>query len=156
MDGHRSLCLVVSPYTKREAVVSHFYNQTAVLHTIERILGLGPMNQLDALAPTMEDCFTDKPDLTHYVAVKNNIPLDEMNKPPATMPSTAPRSPAGTQHAAMDFSRPDLNNDDEFNRLLWLAAKGPGEPYPAQFAGAHGRGLKALHLQLQKDKDDDD
>ena len=155
VDGHRSLCLVVSPYTKREAVVSHFYNQTAVLHTIERILGLEPMNQLDALAPTMEDCFTDKADLTPYVAMKNNIPLDEMNKVPATMPATAPKLHAGTKHVAMDFSRPDLNNDDEFNRLLWLDAKGPGEPYPAQFAGAHGRGLKALHLQLDKDKDKD-
>jgi YVTN family beta-propeller protein len=156
VDGHRSLCLVASPYTKRGAVVSHFYNQTAVLHTIERILGLGPMNQLDALAPTMEDCFTDKPDLTPYVAVKNNIPLDEMNKVPASMPTTAPKLPAGAKHVAMDFSRPDLNNDDEFNRLLWLDAKGPGEPYPAQFAGAHGRGLKALHLRLDKDKDKDD
>jgi YVTN family beta-propeller protein len=160
VDGHRSLCLVASAYTKRAAVVSHFYNQTAVLHTIERILGLEPMNQLDALAPTMEDCFTDKPDLAPYEALKNNIPLDEMNKVPASMPATAPKPPPGEpirepQHAVMNFTRPDLNNDDEFNRLLWLDAKGPDEPYPAQFAGAHGRGLKALHLQLQKDKDKD-
>jgi YVTN family beta-propeller protein len=161
VDGHRSTCLVVSPYTKRGAVVSHFYNQTAVLHTIERILGLGPMNQLDALAPTMEDCFTDKPDLSPYVAVKNIIPLDEMNKVPASMPATAPKPHTGEpvrepQHPVMNFTRPDLNNDDEFNRLLWRIAKGPDEPYPAEFAGAHGRGLKALHLQLEKDKDKDD
>jgi YVTN family beta-propeller protein len=39
VDGHRSLCLVISPYTKRGAVVSEFYNQSSVLHTICRILG---------------------------------------------------------------------------------------------------------------------
>jgi hypothetical protein len=29
-------------------------------------------------------------------------------------------------------------------------------PYPAQFAGAHGRGLKALKLKLTPLKDEDD
>ena len=40
VDGHRSLCLVVSPYTKRGAVVSKFYNQTSVLHTMSRMFGI--------------------------------------------------------------------------------------------------------------------
>jgi len=153
VDGHRSLCLVISPYTKRGAVVSHFYNQTSVLHTMERMLGLGPMNQLDAMAPTMEDCFTEKADLTPYVLVKNNIPLDEMNPLPAAQPGT---KKAKSQQAVMDLSRPDLNDDDAFNRQLWQAAKGPNVPYPAHLAGAHGRGLELLHLKLQKDHDDDD
>ena len=30
VDGHRSLCLVISPYTKRNQVVSTFYNQSGV------------------------------------------------------------------------------------------------------------------------------
>src|SRR5205823_1704046 len=59
VDGHRSLCLVVSPYTKRKRVISNFYNQTSVLHTIEQILGIPPMNQMDAMAPLMGDCFTE-------------------------------------------------------------------------------------------------
>jgi len=33
VDGHRSLCLVISPYTKRGQAVSTFYNQAGVLHT---------------------------------------------------------------------------------------------------------------------------
>src|ERR1044071_6951327 len=45
VDGHRSPCLVVSPYTKRGAVIHDFYNQTSVLHTMQRILGLSAMNQ---------------------------------------------------------------------------------------------------------------
>ena len=80
VDGHRSLCLVVSPYVKRHAVVSQFYNQLSVLHTIERILGLPSTAQLAAQAPTMEACFTDTPALTPYTARPNIIPLDEPNK----------------------------------------------------------------------------
>ncbi len=60
VDGHRSTCLVVSAYTKRHAVVSNFYNQTSILHTIELMLGLPPMNQLDAMAPAMKEVFMDK------------------------------------------------------------------------------------------------
>ena len=52
-----------------------------MVKTIELMLGLPPMNQLDLSATPMRDCFTDKPDLTPYTAVKNKIPLDEMNKP---------------------------------------------------------------------------
>ena len=45
VDGHRSLCLVISPYSKHHAVVSNFYNQTSVLHTMELMLGcpFGPV-----------------------------------------------------------------------------------------------------------------
>ena len=52
-----------------------------MVKTIELILGLPPMKQLDLSATPMRGCFTDKPDLTPYTAVKNKIPLDEMNKP---------------------------------------------------------------------------
>ena len=53
---NRSLCLVVSPYTRRGAVVSRFHNQTSVLRTMERILGLPSMNQFDAVAPSSTRC----------------------------------------------------------------------------------------------------
>jgi YVTN family beta-propeller protein len=152
VDGHRSICLVASPYTKRGAVVSHFYNQTSVLHTICRMLGLPPMNQMVALAPTMEDCFDLKPDLTRYDRVPNNIALDERNKPKEAMLPTERRLAEAVE--AMDFSRPDRINDDTFNRLLWSLAK-PGQEYPATWAGAHGKGLKSLSLKLQKQDDDD-
>jgi hypothetical protein len=33
--------------------------------------------------------------------------------------------------------------------------KGPNDPYPAEYAGAHGRGLKALNLQIVNAEDDD-
>jgi len=143
VDGHRSLCLVISPYTKRGKVISHFYNQGSVLHTLERMLGLPPMNQLDAVAPTMEACFTLKPDFRPFTALPNWVPLDEKNPPGPVV--------------AMDFSRPDRIEDDALNRILWKAAKGD-LPYPAHLAGAHGTGLKPLGLRLdpRSGVDDDD
>ena len=94
VDGHRSLCLVASPYTRRKAVVSRFYNQTSVLHTMERILGLPPMNQMDALAPVMDACFTDRPDPTPYTARPATVPLDELNKKVQELPGEGARAGA--------------------------------------------------------------
>jgi hypothetical protein len=144
VDGHRSLCLAISPYSKRGAVVSHFYNQSSVLHTITRIFGLQPLNQLTAAAPTMEDCFTEKPDFTPFVCLPNKIPLDESNKAQAAL---TPRE-LKLMKEANDFTRPDIIDDDDLNELLWLAER-PGEPYPKEWSGAHGRGLKALGLKTE-------
>ncbi len=147
VDGHRSICLVVSPYTKRGEVVSTFYNQAGVLHTIERILGLPPMNQQDAMAPIMFDCFTNTPNFTPYHALANNVDLAE------GVPATAKLSPLqrywARRAAKLDLSRPDRIDDDVFNRFIWHSIKGDA-PYPAEFVGAHGRGLKKLGLVLDK------
>jgi len=82
VSGYRTTAYVVSPYTKRGKVVSTQYNQTSLLRTIELILGLTPMNLLDATATPMSDCFTDQPDFRPFAAVPNNIPLDEINPEP--------------------------------------------------------------------------
>jgi phospholipase C len=74
VSGYRTTAYVISPYTKRHAVVSTQYNQTSILRSIELILGLPPMNQIDATATPMADCFTDVPDLAPYTAVPANIP----------------------------------------------------------------------------------
>jgi hypothetical protein len=51
---------------------------------------------------------------------------------------------------------PDEANEDSLNRVLWFAAR-PDDPYPAELAGAHGKGLARLHLKLDaKAKADDD
>jgi hypothetical protein len=154
VDGHRSICLIVSPYTKRGAIVSKFYNQTSVLHTMTQILGLPPMNQGCAAAATMEDCFTTTPDFTPYECVSNTVALDEHNPPKHAM--SAPERELADAVDQMDFTRPDRADSDKLNRLIWLAS-GRTDPYPAEFCGAHGRGLAALHLKLDgTDSDGDD
>ena len=81
VDGHRTVFMVISPYTRRKFVDSAFYAQTSMIRSIEMILGLDPMNRFDALADPITTCFNDEPDLTPYRAVPNNTPLDERNPP---------------------------------------------------------------------------
>lgn len=148
VDGHRSIGLVISPYTKRKAVVSRFYNQTSVIHTMERILGLPPMNQMDAMAPVMSHCFTDTPDFTPYKARPATVPLTQLNPDRKTL---RPKELAWADLSLrQDFSKPDRIEDGAMNRILWHAIKGVDTPYPAEWAGAHGRGLKDLKLKHGK------
>jgi YVTN family beta-propeller protein len=153
VDGHRSICLVVSPYTRRQAVVSKFYNQTSVLHTMTRMLGLPPLNQAVAEASTMEDCFTNTPDMRPFDCITNTVALDEKN--PSRQAMGKEERDLADAVDQMNFTRPDLADDDKMNRLAWIAS-GRTEPYPAAFSGPHGKGLAALHLKLVKDNDGDD
>jgi hypothetical protein len=153
VDGHRSLCFVISPYTRRGAVVSRFYNQTAVIHTMERIFGLPPMNQMDAMAPLMSACFTDQPDYRPYRSLPNRVPLDEMNPALASLSGRARMW--ARKSLALPLHRVDASDEDTLNRILWHAQKGVDAPYPAHLAGAHGRGLRRLNLVLTGERDDD-
>jgi YVTN family beta-propeller protein len=127
VDGHRTVGLVISPYTKRKAVDSTCYNQTGMVKTIELMLGLPPMTQLDLSATPMRNCFTDKPDPTPYVCVKNNIALDEMNKPVEKLNGKAKEF--AIKSMALDFDEEDKADEDTLNRILWFAMRGD-VPYP--------------------------
>ena len=94
MSGYRTLAFCISPYAKRGAVVSTQYNTTSMMRTIEQILRLPPMNQFDASATPMFNCFTDKPDVTPYTAVPINIALDEWNPDPDVIGDAALRRDA--------------------------------------------------------------
>ncbi len=147
VDGHRSPCLVISPYAKG-GTVRQPYNQTAVLHTMLRILGCPPMNQGVAAAPLMTACFTDKPDLKPYKALPANVPLDRLNAPKKALKGRALFW--AEKSAALDWSGPDRADEEALNRILWFAARGSDEGYPAHLTGPHGRGLKALRLRHER------
>jgi YVTN family beta-propeller protein len=156
VDGHRSICLVISPYTRRAQTVSTFYNQVGLLHTMEQIMGLPPMNQMDAMGPLMTDCFMTTPDFTPYNFVANNVALNEMNPGTTGALSRKERYWARLSQK-MDISKPDQVDDNLFNRIIWHSVKGDAR-YPAEFAGAHGKGFKKLGLITSKpgkDPDDD-
>lgn len=156
VDGHRSFCLIASPWAKRGVTVSHFYNQTTVLHTICRILGMRPLNQLVAAAPTMEQCFQDTPDLTPYSSHQPAQPLNEKRSTAKkTAQMTIDEQAAVARADRLNFDAPDRIDDDTLNRSIWAQTR-PGERYPEEFMGAHGKGLAALGLKLDQDLDDDD
>lgn len=129
VSGYRTTAYVISPYTKRGAVVNTQYNQTSLLRTMELMLGLPPMNQLDATATPMSDCFTDKPDLTPFKAVANNVPLDQMNPEPKKISDALLRKYA-LASARLPLDKVDACPEDLFNRILWHAMKGSQAPYP--------------------------
>ena len=130
IDGHRTVAMVVSPYTPRGAVDSTNYNQTSMIRTIELILGLPPMNQFDASATAMTSCFTETPNLAAYDAVKNNIPLDRLNPPVAAI-----RDPRQLHWAQVSLELPlddvDEADEDTLNRILWHSTRGRDDTYPA-------------------------
>jgi YVTN family beta-propeller protein len=129
VSGYRTTAYVISPYTKRHTVVSTQYNQTSILRSIELILGLPPMNQIDATATPMGECFTDEPDFTPYGAVPANIPLDQMNPDPKKVSSATLRRDAIVS-ARLPLEEVDRCPEDVLNRILWRAMKGANEPYP--------------------------
>jgi DNA-binding beta-propeller fold protein YncE len=129
VTGYRTTAYVISPYTKRRAVVSTQYNQTSLLRTMELMLGLPPMNQLDASATPMADCFTATPDFTPFTALTNNIRLDQMNPDPKKISDPLLRKHAYAS-ARLPLQAPDKCPEDLLNRILWHSVKGPQTPYP--------------------------
>jgi YVTN family beta-propeller protein len=128
VSGFRTTAYVASPYTKRGATVSTQYNQTSLLRTMELMLGLPPMNQMDATATPMFDCFTNTPDFTAFDAVMNGVPLDEMNTAPKQIPDAQMRKNAYVS-ARLPLKKPDQCPEDVLNRILWRATMGT-KPYP--------------------------
>ena len=177
VDGHRSVCVIASPWAKRGEVVSRFYNQASVLHTMGRILGVPAMNQASAAAPLMTECFTTVPDFSPYAALTPRVAIDELTpaKPATPKPGDGQAPPSQKATPAVptttpllsladlydltskqDLRQPDRVNDHEFNLILWHAAKGMDVPYPIEFAGAHGKGLAELGLVPDQDAEDDE
>ena len=120
--------MVISPYTKRGEVVSTYYSQINMVRTMENILGIPPMNQFDAAAEPMTDCFTDIPDFTPYEALPTNIPLDELN--PALETLTGDALHWAKMSMKQDLDDLDRIDEDTFNRIIWHAVKGYDVPYP--------------------------
>lgn len=132
VSAYRTTGFVISPYSRLQHKVSKNYNQTCIVRSIEQILGLPPMNIIDATALPMFDCFTGKPSAYTYTSLKNRVPLNTINQPFSALKGSA-------LHFAQLSSRPEYDhidggNDDVMNRILWFAAKGK-KAYPAKLAG---------------------
>ena len=130
VSAYRTVGMVISPYSKTGAVIHTNYNQPSIVRTIEQILGLPPMNIMDATAMPMFDCFVNEANLSPYKALKNQIPLNEMNRSLSALKGS-------DLHFAQKSMEPqfdgiDSGNDELFNRILWYAMKGK-DKYPKRF-----------------------
>src|SRR3954467_8592275 len=95
----------------------------------------------------------EKAYLKPYAARLNRVPLDKMN--PKKVALSGPALQLAEQSDKQDFSEPDRADENTLNRIVWHSMKGVDAAYPAEFAGAHGKGLKALKLKSAFDDDDD-
>jgi YVTN family beta-propeller protein len=129
VSGYRTTAYVASAYTRRHVVVHTQYNQTSLLRTMELMLALPPMNQMDATATPMFDCFTNTPDFAAFTAVTNQVPLDEMNPAPKKISDARLRRDA-LMSARFPLEKEDQCPENLFNRILWRDTKGPRSPYP--------------------------
>ena len=128
VDAHRSTAFVISKYSPgsvaKPNVEHRFYTTVNVIHTMEELLGLPPMNQNDAYAPLMVGLFSGPGDQAPYQAdyrnLKNGL-IYETNRREA---------PGAKVSSRMDFSRPDAAGAVRLNRVLWQDQKG-SVPVPA-------------------------
>ena len=134
VSAFRTTAYVVSPYAKRHALIHTNYNQPSLVRTIELILGLPPMNEMDAMAAPMFDCFSDTPDFTPFAAAPNQVALDRMNPEPQAIRDPVQRRYAEAS-ASLPLEEPDRCPEDLLNHILWQAQKGSSVPYPDRFAG---------------------
>jgi YVTN family beta-propeller protein len=133
ISPYRTTGLVISPYSVMGQVVHTNYNQTGMVRTIEQILGIPPMNVVDATALPMWDCFGDHRVEVAYTHVPNRIPLDRMNRSLAELKGKA--AYFARLSATRAFKDVDGGEDELMNRILWFYTKGE-EPYP----GSSGSG----------------
>jgi YVTN family beta-propeller protein len=130
VDVHRTVALVVSPYTKRNYVDSTMYSSSSLLRTMELILGLPPMTQYDAAATPMWASFQAKQVLTSYRAMPARVNLNEMNMAAAY---------GAERSLAMDFDEVDHAPMAELNEILWKSIKGVDNPMPPRRVAAFVR-----------------
>jgi hypothetical protein len=147
VDAHRSIVFVVSKYAPRPQdgkpfVDSRFYTTVSVIHTMENLMGLPPMNNNDAFASLMAPEFTGKGDQPAYTADYSN----ERNGLIYT--ANTVHSPGAKESARMNFRHADMAPTAELNDILWREAMG-NKPLPPQLAHPPADALRP-------DKDDDD
>ena len=129
VSGYRTTAYCISPYTKRGAVIGTQYNTTSLIRSMEQILGLPPMNQFDASATPMFDCFTNTPDFKPFTSMLNTVALDKLNPAPQAINNPILRRDALVS-GRINFREVDKAPENTLNRILWRSMKGSGEPYP--------------------------
>lgn len=147
VDAHRTVALVISPYTRRGAVDSSMYSTASMLRTMELILGLKPMTQFDAAALPMYHSFQGKPDLTAYQHRPANVDLSDKNAKTAW---------GADLSLTFDFSKEDAADDLLLNEVVWRSVRGPNSRMPAPVRAGFVFGVPESEEEEEEKEDDDE
>jgi len=120
IDAHRSVGLLISAYNRPGALIHEFHNTVSLIRTIELLLGIEPMNQLDATATPM-NIFRAEPDLRPYKAVLPNVALDNLITPAARDAATAYWM---RRTEEQDLAHADMSDPEVLNRIIWFSVRG--------------------------------
>ena len=126
VDAHRSVALVISAYNKPGALIHEFHNTVSLIRTIELLLGIEPMNQLDATA-TPINIFRAEADLRPYKVLLPNVALENLVTPPARDAATAYWM---RRTEEQNFAHADMADPEILNRIIWYSVKG-NTPMPS-------------------------
>ena len=121
VDAHRSVGLVISPFTRGKGVDHTLFTTASMLRSIELILGISPMSQYDASATPMFSIFAPKPDLAPFTVEQPRQSLTEKNKT---------GSYGQLRMDRFNLRREDAVPDREFNEIIWRSIKGTPMPAP--------------------------
>ncbi len=141
---------------------STFYTQVNMTRTIEQILGLTPMNQFDLWASPMRTAFIDDPPADNFkpwTHVPNGIPLNAgvtqtptqtaipapiaaVTVKPQTILAESPTVKAlragwikkKAEIFAGKYSKPDSEDPDTVNHMIWYEATNYTRPFPGEKA----------------------
>ncbi len=137
---------------------STFYTQVNFTRTIEQILGIAPMNQNDLVASPVSEIFIDNPPVNNFLPwahVPNGVPLNYgvTQTPtetgiPGAMASVSPVTYPGMTPAAKvlmagwvkkkaeifagKYQKPDSEDPDTVNHMIWYEATGYKVPFPGE------------------------
>jgi YVTN family beta-propeller protein len=135
LESHRSIAFIVGPYVKQHALVSTPYNTVNMVRTIEDVLGLNPLNLNDATARSMADVFDiHEPDWSYTATPSALLYNTQLPLPPKAAGLRIPKQRHDVNYWAkvtkgLDFSKEDLVDEDQYNRILWKGIMGR-KPYP--------------------------
>jgi hypothetical protein len=145
VDSHRSVALVISAYNRPGALIHKFHSTVSMIRTMEMLLGIAPMNQLDASAIPM-DIFQEKPDLTPYKAVLPTIAFDNLLTQKPKNKTAAEWMKKSTQQ---NYAHADMADPKILNAVIWFACKGDGSAVPP---AAQLPAYEAMRLGISEDE----
>jgi hypothetical protein len=128
VDCHRAPALVISAYNRPGALIHEFHTTVSLIRTMEILLGMQPMNQLDATAAPI-DIFQDKPDLRPYMAVLPDVALNNLMVP-ARAARDATESYWMKRTAEQNLQYADMADPLVMNQIIWYSVRGAGSQMP--------------------------
>ena len=151
VDCHRSVALLISAYNRAGARVHEFHNTVSLIRTIEMLLGLAPMNQLDSSA-TPIDIFRAQPDLRPFKVVLPDISTDNLLTPNARDAASAYWM---RRTAEQDLEHADMADARTLNEAIWFSVRGARSTMP-ESASLPASDAMRVGINMEAEREEDE